>query len=837
MGDLRAVIMAGGEGTRLRPLTSLRPKPMVPVVNRPVMEHIIQLVRRHGIEEVVATLQFMPQVIEDYFRDGADWGVRMTYALEETPLGTAGSVKNAREALDGTFIVISGDALTDFDLTEVIRFHREKGAAATLALKRVEDPLEFGIVITDDDGRIERFLEKPNWGQVFSDTINTGIYVLEPEVLDHIPDEGAYDFSSQLFPDLMEKGYDLFGAIVDGYWCDIGNLSAYSAAHRDILDGAVDVVVPGQRRSDGVWIGEGAEIHPDAELAGRAVIGSNVRIGPGARIGPYATIGDNSLVGADAFIERTVVWSDTVVGPNAHLSGAVVGQGVDLRGRVRLELDSVIGDETVIGDGAVVGNEVQVYPHKRIEAGATVTSSLIWESKGLRALFGTDGVSGLVGLDVTPEMALGLAQAYGSTLAAGSHVVVSRDTSTSARMIKRAVIAGLNSTGVHARDLRVTSPSISRFATRDTRCVGGIHIAGSQENPATLSIRFFDAHGMDLSPGAQKKAERLYFRGEFRRSFFDKVGEIIYPPHALEYYTAGVREALRPRADGRRMTVVADLGHGAAALVLPRIASDWGVELVALNPFLDAERTFATKADREHSDALLSSAVESFEADLGVSFDPSSERIRLVGPGGSFIPPRSAMHAVVDLWCRADDTDLKVAVPLTSSRVVEELARAHGHDVVRTGRSPRELSATAASGSVGLAISEDGGFILPRFLAAFDAVVAVGMIVGLLRESEESLDRVVERLPEHHLAERTLRCPASAKGAVMRAVMDEARGKPVELTEGVRVLSDETWALVLPHPADPAVQVFAEGASDEEAAELAERYAALVRSVVDEETV
>jgi mannose-1-phosphate guanylyltransferase / phosphomannomutase len=249
---MRAVIMAGGEGSRLRPLTSLQPKPMVPIVNQPVMEHIIGLVRHHGITDVVATLAFMPQVIQDYFGDGEEWGTSMSYALEETPLGTAGSVKNAESLLSGdSFIVISGDALTDIDLTEVIEFHKEKGAAVTIALKSMPDPLEFGVVITDAEGRIERFLEKPSWGQVFSDTINTGIYVVEPEVLSHIPEGRPFDFSSELFPLLMEKGYPLYGCVVDGYWCDVGSFESYMQVHRDILDGKARCTFRASRPASG----------------------------------------------------------------------------------------------------------------------------------------------------------------------------------------------------------------------------------------------------------------------------------------------------------------------------------------------------------------------------------------------------------------------------------------------------------------------------------------------------------------------------------------------------------------------------------------------------------
>jgi len=359
---MKAVVMAGGEGTRLRPLTSMRPKPMVPIVNQPLMEHILGLVKHHGITEVVATLAFMPQVIEDYFGDGDEWGMDISYAIEETPLGTAGSVKNAADALTETFLVISGDALTDINLTEVIEFHRAKGAAVTIALKRVPDPLEFGVVITDEEGRIERFLEKPSWGQVFSDTINTGIYVMDPSVLDFIPEGQAFDFSSDLFPLLMAEGFPLYGCVVDGYWADVGSLEGYRKVHEDILDGKAMIYIPGARRKDDVWVGPGATVDPSAEISPKVVIGANTTVRAGARIGPYSVIGDNCLVGQDAQTERSIVWNDSFLGKWSRVSGAVLCRSVDIRGGARVEQGAVIGDESVVGHGAAVGNDVQVYP-------------------------------------------------------------------------------------------------------------------------------------------------------------------------------------------------------------------------------------------------------------------------------------------------------------------------------------------------------------------------------------------------------------------------------------------------------------------------------------------
>ncbi|MGH9299367.1 MAG: sugar phosphate nucleotidyltransferase, partial [Acidimicrobiales bacterium] len=308
---MKAVIMAGGEGTRLRPLTANQPKPMLPMANRPMAEHVVQLLKEHGYDEIVITVAFLANTIRTYFGDGSEFGVKFHYATEETPLGTAGSVLNAREQLDERFLVISGDVLTDIDLTELVAFHKAKGAAATLALKAMENPLEFGIVITGEDGRIERFLEKPGWGDVFSDTINTGIYVLEPEVLDEIAEGRPVDFSGEVFPALLEQGRPLYGFVAGGYWEDVGTLEAYLRAHADVLDRRVAVDIPGFPLREDVWIGEGAEIHPSAILRGPAVIGDNCRIAAAAEIGTHTVLGSNVRVGENTVIVRSVVHDNT----------------------------------------------------------------------------------------------------------------------------------------------------------------------------------------------------------------------------------------------------------------------------------------------------------------------------------------------------------------------------------------------------------------------------------------------------------------------------------------------------------------------------------------------
>src|SRR5579871_7044527 len=241
---MKAVVMAGGEGSRLRPLTVTRPKPMVPIVGRPVMEHILNLLKTHGITDVVVTVQYMASAIEDYFGDGSQFGMNIAYSREEVPLGTAGSVKNAEELLDEPFLVISGDALTDFNLTEIINFHNERKAMATITLAHVPNPLEFGVIITDDRGHITQFLEKPSWGEVFSDTINTGIYVLDPKIFSYFEKDKQFDFSQELFPMMLRKGDPIYGYIASGYWCDVGNLAEYMRANADALTGKVEIEIP-----------------------------------------------------------------------------------------------------------------------------------------------------------------------------------------------------------------------------------------------------------------------------------------------------------------------------------------------------------------------------------------------------------------------------------------------------------------------------------------------------------------------------------------------------------------------------------------------------------------
>src|SRR5256885_1306441 len=275
---MQAVVMAGGEGSRLRPLTINRPKPMVQIVNKPCLGHIFDLLLRHGIDDAFVTLQYLASVIQDSYGDGGGLGLRLRYSIEETPLGTGGSVRQIADQLAGTFIVISGDAMTDIDLSKVVAFHKERGAAVTLTLVHVPNPLEYGVVITNEDGRIAKFLEKPSWGEVFSDTINTGIYVIEPRVLERFAVGDVFDFSKDLFPRLLAEGEPLYGYVAEGYWTDVGSIAEYGRANADLLRGKVKGGDLGNELMPGVWTAGDVDINESAKLTGPIYLGEGVNI-------------------------------------------------------------------------------------------------------------------------------------------------------------------------------------------------------------------------------------------------------------------------------------------------------------------------------------------------------------------------------------------------------------------------------------------------------------------------------------------------------------------------------------------------------------------------------
>ncbi len=324
MEKLKAVILVGGPGMRLRPLTNDRPKSIVPVLNRPVLEHTLAYLKQYGVEDIVLTVNYLPEAIQNYFGDGRNFGVRLTYCLEAEPRGTAGAVKNAEPYLDGSFFVLNGDVFTDMDLTDMLAYHRRKKAQATIALTWVDKPSAFGVVETANDGRVKRFIEKPPPGTETTNWINAGTYILEPEVLAEIPPDCHHMFEKGLFPHLLETDKPVYGYTYKGYWLDMGNPGHYYAINMDLLKMRAHSPLYKSNGNKPVYNAQKVEVHASAIIKAPAVIDDDCNIGPGVQILGPAVIGRDCRLYDGALIENTVIWNGVTIGANSKLKGCIV---------------------------------------------------------------------------------------------------------------------------------------------------------------------------------------------------------------------------------------------------------------------------------------------------------------------------------------------------------------------------------------------------------------------------------------------------------------------------------------------------------------------------------
>ncbi|MBE3568403.1 MAG: mannose-1-phosphate guanyltransferase [Thermogemmatispora sp.] len=829
---MKAVVMAGGEGSRLRPLTIKRPKPMVPIVGKPVMEHILNLLKRHGITEVIVTVQYLASNIEDYFGNGSQFGMRITYSREDVPLGTAGSVKNAEEHLTEPFLVISGDALTDYNLSDIIRFHQEKQALATLTLAHVHNPLEYGVIITNEDGHITQFLEKPSWGEVFSDTINTGIYVLDPRVLTYFEKNKPFDFSQDLFPLLLKKGDPIYGYIASGYWCDVGNLSEYMRANADALQGRVQIEIPGRHIGNNIWCEEGVEIAEDAQLYGPVYLGHDCKIKSGAIIHGPSIIGHYTIVDERAQVDRSIIWNNSYIGERAELRGALVGSSTSIKSKAVMFEGSVIGDNSIVQEGAIIQPNVKIWPDKEIETGAVVNNSIIWGSQGRRGLFGRYGVTGLVNIDLTPEFAASLGAAYGAILPKGSIVAVNRDSShRTSRMIKRAIVAGLPSAGINVHDINQVPIPVARYYVRNTESVGGIHVRLSPHDPRIVDIKFFDQYGLDINKATERKVENLYFREDFRRVYIDDLGsiEVQENERVLNLYLEGFHKVVdEGLIRQRKFQIVMDYAHGSTTQLLPGIFNRLGVDVIILNTSADESLVTRTKDEVERDLQRLATITAALHTDLGIRIDPAGERIAVVDDRGRILDGMKMLAVMTSLMLRRFH-QATVAAPVTAPSALQHIAKRYDGHILHTRVLPQALMATASREGVVLVGDGEGGFIFPEFLPAFDGMMAVAKLLELLAYFEAKLSEVVDDLPSYYLSRTRVACPWEHKGKVMRILSEQYRERRAKPIDGIKIdLGSKEWVLVLPDADRPLFHVVAESESSEQAQALAEKYARVV---------
>jgi mannose-1-phosphate guanylyltransferase/phosphomannomutase len=834
---MKAVVMAGGEGSRLRPLTLNRPKPMIPLVNRVVLAHIGELLRRNDFTDVVATLQYRAEDIQNYFGDGQGLGINLHYAVETRPLGTAGSVKHAAPQLDAQepFLVISGDALTDFDLSKVIEFHKSVGALVTVTLTRVSNPLEYGVVALDEDGAIRRFIEKPSWGEVLSDTVNTGIYIVSPEIFAEIEPEVAVDFSRDLFPKLMKKGAPLYGCVAPGYWTDVGTLEEYHHATADILNKKVNIGEIGQEIREGIYVEEDVEIEDDVELYPPIYMGRGARIKRGAVIHGPTVIRAHTIVDNRAHIDRSIVWQNVYIGQGVELRGAIVASRSSIGTRAVVFEGAVISDQCMIGEGAVVHPNVRVWPQKRVEAGATLRSSLIWGSQARRTLFGRYGVTGLVNVDFTPDFAARLGSAFGTTLPKNGTVVINRDPHRSPRMIKRAIIAGLPSAGLNVIDIKTDPIPVARYYTRAINADGGVHVRLSPYDPRIIDIRFFSSNGLNLPKVLERAIETIFFREDFRRVYLNEIGWIEDAPGVAEKrYSDDFVKAINADAIANaQFQIVMDYANGPAATVLPSLLNRLGVDVVALNERIDETRISLSQEEFQRALDRLGAITAAVGANLGVRIDVGGERIWLVDQQGHKLSGGTLAAVLTELLLR--DEALRgraVALPLNLPNLFEPLIESHGAQIVRVKNDQQALMEAALAPDVRLAFGGGGDFIFSDFQPAVDGQMAIVKLLELLAVHKTTLLDVVRSLPPFYLALRRVYCAWEHKGTALRVLNEQYHDRIVSNTDGVKVrLNEKEWVMVAPDPDGPFFYVYAEGVSREASNAIADRYARIVEGL------
>ena len=763
---MKAIIMAGGEGSRLRPLTCDCPKPMMRLMDKPVMQYALELLRSHGITEIAATLGYQPDAITDAFGDGADFGVSLKYYIEKTPLGTAGGVRQAADFLDETFIVLSGDGITDLDLSAAAAFHRAKNAQATLVLRREKNPSEYGVVSAGPDGRINGFYEKPSRCDVVSDTINTGIYILEPELLKRIPPDQPYDFGHDLFPTLVGEGARVFGYIMEDYWCDIGDVRAYLSAHQAAMDGKIhlDGLSP---RPGGVAVMPGASVDRTAVLEPPCLIASGAQIRSGAHIGAYTVVGENCIVGEHASLKRAILWPGAQVGPHAQARGCVLAAHASLGESAQAYEECVLGAGAYAGERSVLTPSVKLWPGKCAPEGERLEDNLVWGSR--RA----EGFSGGAFMLSSPAQTLRAAQAL-SAVIKPRELVLGRCLSTVSGALWHAVASGAMSQGVQVIDAGVCTLPQLRHVLCSLRADAAVLVCDDRLIP-------LNGNGARISNRQQRAVSTMHARHDFAGPFCGITRPVVTAGHTDIAYIADAAACF-----------------GADAHRAPNIA------IHAQSPHLLslAERTF-TRAGLNVRAGWEDDMMELASGELGVWLDDHGETAVLSDERGAL---SEAERQLMLVWTALELGERELLLPVSATRAAAELAdRCGAHASYIVGETTVWMEELAERAPV-------------QFRLWFDGICASLQAVSLLAKKGLSLDAWRRSVPQIHRRSRTVDVPISETGRILHAFAEHEHD--AELGGGVRFRRGDGWAWICPDEQRPEFRIVTESANAEFAREL-----------------
>jgi len=823
---MKAVVMAGGFGTRIQPLTHSRPKPMLPIMNKPMMEHTMMMLKDLGIDEFIVLLYFKPEIIKDHFGDGSDFGIKITYVVPDDDYGTAGAVKLAQKHIgDDNFIIISGDLVTDFDFKKLFDFHASKKAKLSIGLTSVENPLQFGVVIANEDNVIEKFLEKPSWGEVFSDTINTGIYIIESEILDYIPHGENFDFAKDLFPLLMQKEIELMGYSLNGYWRDVGNPESYREVYEDILNKRVNFKIDGYKKEypDGVlYSSVEYDLDPSVEIIGTVVLDDNVVLKKGVKLN-NVVVGKNVTIGEDSKIRNSIFWEDIEVGKNAKFDNTLVCNDNKISKNVTAKAGLILAQGCEVGELVSFEQDVIIWPDKKIESAAIVSHSLILGSRYKNSIFENGSVAGKSNIELSCEMATKLAEAFASQLPIGSKVIVGRDNDKSSRMLKRAFLGGLLSAGINVIDIKSVPPSVLRYTlSKDTTLMGGAHFKRSTSDSVSSEITLFNEEAIRVDNNSSKAIEKSFFTENFRRVDYSQIGTIHETIHHDECLT--YKEALESQIDHSIIKcggfkVAVDLMHGTTAEIFPSVLNHLGVENIVLNAYYDEKKLANIDMLKRSTQENISKIVKSLSYDMGLIIYPNAQRVTLVDENGVVLDKIKTLNCVLSMFnLEKSDTRKKVFLP-TWAPDIKEFENLDIEWGKYSNFKAEELQ------KYDLIATVDGNFSFCEFGYTRDAIYASLKIMEMLSCHRVKLSKLASDVDEFYYKNFKIECSQALKGKMMRKFLEDAKGKKSSSIDGVKIWENtHDWVLMIPDQYSEHLNIYIQASDDKTGEKLYEKY-------------
>lgn len=766
MSNIKACIMAGGKGTRLRPLTSDLPKPLAPLLGKPIVFYILDLLQQHKINEAVVTLGYQGHRLKSEIIKGSTHDIDLSFSFEEKPLGTAGGVKNAMADYKGTIVIISGDAMCDFDLTKAIKFHEEKNSIATIIVNRVEDPREYGLIHCNEDGKIEGFIEKPSYHSCFSDLASTGIYILSSDVLSYIKDDSAVDFAKDVFPKLLQEGKEIFAYEDTGYWCDIGDIRSYMQCQKDMLEGKINCKIEA-KCVDGVYYTTDVRYN-DVLINAPAYIGSCVNIDKKTKIDSGTVICDHVTIGTDCNIKGCVLLDSVYIGNRCNLFDTVCCNGAMLENDTTTYEGSVIGFGALLKNGSCVTSGVKVWSNKTVLEGTFLTEDL-QHGYAKDITIDDDGIVGETNVLITPSLCTKIGSGVAS-LKQGAVIGIGYQSSASSTGLHHAIISGIVAAGGNVWSFGDCIQSQFSFCMTKSMVDYGIYIEGGN----TTKIKIVERGGMPTSRAIERKLEGSINRGEYSSVSSEKMGYVVPMQSLRSLYDIELVKQCDFSLDGLKIKVQSSNAN------VKQILEDTLIKLGC------------AKGD-----------------DIIITLSSNGEKVNW----GCKDQPQLTHEKILTLVCLSEFLKGEdVSVAQTDPKIIDELAEKYKVKAYRYFECPCDDKDEQARQK---AISKP-------FLR--DGLMLTIKLLSFMRERELSYNKLIELLPEFNVSSRLVSISISPS-----VIMQKLQCDKKTQGEGVEVSANGYSAIIRPMKSGKGIMIYSESVKSETAVEICDIFEDIIK--------